>query len=108
MACFENKPQRQFHYRFQLVISTLEKQELNLECLTEGMKSIAYLYIYLCLEDISIELLNRMMNLTFLVTEKVDDEMLAYWCKEIFVELKEDDKFVSFQSLKYFNIFNEF
>ncbi|VDL54372.1 unnamed protein product [Hymenolepis diminuta] len=75
----------------ELVISTLEKQELNLECLTEGMESTSYLYKCLSFEDIPTELLNRLMNLTFLVMEKVNDELLAYWCRDILVELKNDE-----------------
>ncbi|VUZ53551.1 unnamed protein product [Hymenolepis diminuta] len=87
----------------ELVISTLEKQELNLECLTEGMESTSYLYKCLSFEDIPTELLNRLMNLTFLVMEKVNDELLAYWCRDILVELKNDENIV-FDNKRFCNI----
>lgn len=80
---------------FQLVISTLEGLEISYVCFPEGIMSIANLAKSLTWKDLPIELLNRLMNLTFRVTDKLSDEMFFFPCQDVFLHLQEDRRIVS-------------
>lgn len=59
------------------------------------MKSISHLNGNIFWEDVPTELLNRLLNLIFLVTEESDDEKVPYWCQEILICLGDDKTVVS-------------
>ncbi|VUZ53538.1 unnamed protein product [Hymenolepis diminuta] len=87
----------------ELVVRTLENLECLEECSAEGLKSITYLISNLKLENIAHELLNRLTTLLFLAAEKWDNEIVSFWCHEIFLEIKEDRR-ITFDYKRYCNI----
>ncbi|VUZ53540.1 unnamed protein product [Hymenolepis diminuta] len=84
----------------ELVISTLEGLEISYVCFPEGIMSIVNLTKSLTWKDLPVELLNRLMNLTFRVTDKLSDEMFFYPCQDIFLHLQGDHR-ISFDYKRY-------